>query len=205
MKLDLFHGEQRVTSTISKLHSFFPVYCRLLSDCFLMAAKEDMDNVDRCLKEKFKFNDQELETYKMYNRKSILKYCRLVIPDKATLAKRFQRLNDVCGGIICSKSGKTLYTPETWKACANLIKHIEKDCLSDPPSVPLHFKVAAQERFRKDSQSLPLPTWTTCRGSSGQESIIVLILDSNIQIFIDTSVSLRAVIFIPCRRLSANC
>jgi hypothetical protein len=170
MKLDLFHGEKRVTCTISKLHSFFPIYCRLLSDCFLMASKEDMDSVDQCLRERFKLSGTELKLYKMYNRKSLLKYCRLVIPDKETLSKRFQRLNDVCGGIICSKSGKPLYTPETWKACSNLLKHIDKDCLSDPIDVPIHFKVAAQERFAKDSMSLPLPRWTTCRGSSGQES-----------------------------------
>jgi hypothetical protein len=67
-----------------------------------------------------------------------MKYCRRVVPSSDILAERFRRLNQVVGDIKCVKSGKKLYSPDTWRACENLLKHIENNCLSDPDDVAIH-------------------------------------------------------------------
>jgi hypothetical protein len=143
-----------------------------------MSLKEDLESVDRCLLESHDFTPEELKTYKRKHHKSLMKYCRRVVPSSDILAERFRRLNEVVGDIKCVKSGKKLYSPDTWKACENLLKHIENNCLSDPDDVAIHYKMSSRNTPSSTSESslsLPLPIWYTSRGTSSQESMFIMI------------------------------
>ena len=62
------------------------------------------------------------------------------VPPRRLLLKRFDLVNRVYGAIIDAKTKQPLFRAEALEAIKNLRVHISRNCLSDPPGIPLYFE-----------------------------------------------------------------
>ena len=139
MRLDVFHGMNRITKLVPNAHGAFPIFTALLRDCFFMVNKADIEAVERVLQSEGK-GAAEIEQMKRKDWAFFLKNSRRRVPIPAVLLPRFDAVIEACKDIRDAKTRQVLLSPAAMKAVALVRGHIKLGCFSDPPGVPLYFE-----------------------------------------------------------------
>jgi hypothetical protein len=166
--LDIFHAMQRITKTLSKSHGAFKPYISALRDSFFLVSNKDMESVEQALMAKG-MNAAAIKRLKKSDYKSFLPYCRRLVPAKEILEERFVYTNAVFSDIKDRKTGKPFFSDDTKREVANLLLHIQKGCLSDPPDIGIYFTRTSKSGEYSKSY-LPLPRLGCLRGTPQLES-----------------------------------
>jgi hypothetical protein len=166
--LDIFHAMQRITKTLSKSHGAFRAYIAALRDSFFLVSNKDMKAVEEALRAKG-MSTASINLLKKTDYKSFLPYCRRLVPAKEILEARYLYTNAVFADIKDKKTGKALFSDDTQREVANLLAHIRKGCLSDPPDIGIYFTKASKDEDYSKSY-LPLPRLGCLRGTPQLES-----------------------------------
>jgi hypothetical protein len=166
--LEIFHAMQRITRTLSKLHGAFRSYISALRDSFFLVSNKDMRAVEDALRSKG-MSDKEIKRLKKTDYKRFLPYCRRLVPQASVLEERFNYTNSVFADIVDKKTGKPLFSEDTKREVANLLVHIQRGCLSDPPDIGIYFAITNKDEDFSNSY-LPLPKLGCLRGTPQLES-----------------------------------
>jgi hypothetical protein len=159
--LDPFHAMKRILDAAPKLHPVRHLFVNAIRDAIFMINPEDRQLVSEYLATKnLEFND----VYHS-NPDSIMKFLRRWIPGPEQLERRLQaaidtfkhpRFND-------PETGRSIVVEAVEEELANLLKHVQKGCLSDPARMNLYFQVGT---------SNGLPRYRCIRGTNDVEGSV---------------------------------
>ena len=141
MKLDVFHGMDRIFITLLKHDGSFGPFCHALKDAFFVVNNKDLQKFKEMLvanKEKNGIKDVDLWCKTHW--KDVLKFCKRIVPKKEELLARFNKVTGYFEDITDDKTGDPFFREKSKIAVANLRKHIENNCLSDNHH-PLHISL----------------------------------------------------------------
>ena len=142
---------------ISKSHALRKLFARAVRDAMFVVNKEDRALVEILLKAQGSSWDEKLK----YNPKWLWRRVRRTIPSPDELYKLLSAVIKLYGPLEDSATGQPLFNATAWKSAKNLLKLVQQGYLSDPPGIPLYYKIGVD---RDD-----LPIWRCCRGTNFTE------------------------------------
>lgn len=160
VKLDVFHAMKRITDKVPKSHVFMFAFTLQLRDAIYAVNDEDKRAVQKYLDTVGERFDDRYASSSDW----ILQRVRRVVRPKESLREKLSKLIATYDSdeFLDPITNKRLITPECLKEFGNLLKHVDDDCLSDPPGIPLYYAVG------RDKNDLTL--YRCVRGTSDTES-----------------------------------
>lgn len=161
VKLDAYHAMKRIE--IPKNHIFQYLFTTAFRDALF-----ELNAADKGKLEKYLLSVGQSFEHVYYTRPDwVLKYVRRVILPRKELRKRLERvLNEfksVC--YVDPNTKKPLLSDQAIKEFKNLLKHVDNDCLSDPPDIPLYFEIGTCKKTK-------LTKYRCIRGTSDVEGAV---------------------------------
>ena len=156
---DIFHVQNRLLKTLSKMHSAFNSFARELSQVMLIEDVDDRRAVEEVLARKGKTWEQM-----MYSNPDNLHRCvRRFCPPPNILVPQLQALISSWQDVRCSldPSRGALFSATAHKAAEGLIRVAKLGLISDPPGYSLYYKMGVD----RDG----LPYYRCIRGTNSVE------------------------------------
>ena len=135
--LDVFHGMMRIGEHISKGHKFHFAFTQHFRDAMFEIDAGDRASVEAALRHRAVPTtfDRELEK----NPKWVWERVRRRVPEPDILEKRLQLLLEEMSQSRYNDGSTPLLSEKAKKEIANLLVHVRKGCLSDPPGVSMYY------------------------------------------------------------------
>lgn len=116
IKLDLLHAQKRIMSTFCTSHGAAKVAGARLRDLFSTPDQHDIAAIQRVImRDRGMTHDEQWKQYLKSNWRSVLKYCKRVVPPPVVLVERMERFEKIYPGVRDATTGKPLFKEETWK------------------------------------------------------------------------------------------
>lgn len=165
VKLDALHAMKRILERVPRNHPMAIQFALALRDAIFVVNPDDRNNIHRVLL-------QISDTFEnAYNCRSdwILERVRRIIPAKEELRRRLVAVRDryLLGDFTDPTTNLPTLNKEAQLEFEKLLKHVDLDCLSDPPDCALYFIKG------KDKDGLNM--YRCVRGTSDIEGIFLII------------------------------
>ena len=134
-KLDPLHAMKRILDIVPKKHPFAWLFTTKLRDAIFIVDKDDRERVDKFLLK----NQSSFEQRMLQDPDWVLKRVRRVIPPPGPLRQRLENVIALFKDSSFAHDGLPLVSPAVEEQVKNLLKHVDKGCLSDPQGVPVYF------------------------------------------------------------------
>ena len=156
---DIFHVQNRLLKTLSKMHSAFNSFARELSQVMLVEDINDRRAVEEMLAKKGKTWEQMVYS----NPDALHRRVRRLCPPPNILVPQLQALISSWQDVKCSldPSRGVLFSATAHKAAEGLLRVAKLGLISDPPGYPLYYKMGVD----KDG----LPYYRCIRGTNSVE------------------------------------
>lgn len=163
VKLDIFHAMKRILDCIPKKHAFQFVFAIALRDAFFIIDPTDRKKLEEYLEK----DGRSFELEYNCNASKLLPHLRRAVPIKNILRPRLEQVRDKFNSpeFIDPYTKKKLLSPAALEEFENLLRHVDQDCLSDPPHMPMYYLVRV-------SKKTGLPTYRCIRGTSDVEGAV---------------------------------
>lgn len=153
---DAWHIMDRIKTP--KNHGLRVKFIRAFRDILFSVVKEDKDRVEAVLVSKNLTWDVQLARGPTY----LWKRVRRIIPPPDELLPLLSQLFQIFGPLKDAKTGEPLFKDKTaWDDARNVLENVRLGYVSDPPGIPLYFKMG------QDKDGLPL--WRCARGTNATE------------------------------------
>jgi len=144
VKLDPFHGMQRVGETVAKAHSFRQLFFRQWRDAWFAIDTKERETWEEAQKTKLLnegiTSENEVKARLAYRYRMMLSQTPRKIPPPEELKESCRAVYHLFGNRIDKKRGSApLFKQSTWEAVENLEKHFDAGCVSDKPGVELYY------------------------------------------------------------------
>jgi len=141
LKLDIFHAQNRLLSSISKSHVFYKEYVGKITDAFYMNHTQ---------------TEAYLEKYHPNDKSNILdlirsKKAKAPIKSPSDLCKSLKEIG-ICFERACKSIGDLKSFIDLNKAIENILEHVDKGCLTNPDN--LYVKVNNDYRLNRGTSLL---------------------------------------------------
>ncbi|CBN79572.1 hypothetical protein Esi_0011_0164 [Ectocarpus siliculosus] len=119
VRLDIFHGLQRVSKLCKKSHGAFRPFMARLRDALLHCQLDDIKEVEQALGSKGMIPEAVAE-YKDKNWTYFVRNCRRLVPEQKRLLERFNLVISQFQNVVDAKSGEELLRPKAMQAIVQL-------------------------------------------------------------------------------------
>ncbi|KAF7728460.1 hypothetical protein EC973_006013 [Apophysomyces ossiformis] len=152
---DIFHLMDMIK--VTRCHSLAKEFARRFRDSIFVTDPDDRRRVEAYLMTKSTSLDYMLSTRPAW----VLRRVRRTVPRAEELYPVVENLFREYGSLECAKTGLPLFDSEVWSQAINVLKAIRRGEVSDPPGIPLYFKMG------EDKNGLPL--YRCSRGTNSLE------------------------------------
>jgi hypothetical protein len=145
VKQDILHIFLRFQRVLSKEHGCYEMFMADLRDAFFIPNEADMDFIREML-QTAGMSEKEIDKKSQNDYKYFLRRVRRHVPQNRELRKRFMAVADLYRDVVDAKTGQVFFGPKGLKEYKSVLKHIEKNCLSDIPKIHYYIQVGINSK-----------------------------------------------------------
>jgi hypothetical protein len=176
VKVDPMHLLARVGEHLPLRHSALSTYSHWIAQSLFLCNQKEFDAASEVAAKKFP--GLSFARVLQVQRAWVLRRVRRTIPSGDVVAPRMERVFQLFGSMVDTKSKQPLFNRAAWRAAEEAMRTVRAGWLEDPPGMPLY------SLLRHDSAGLLV--YLCCRGTSANEGAVhqklvrVLLLLSNV-------------------------